>query len=351
MTPDQAAQEADSGKLRPVYLITADEPYLASEVLARLRRAALLGAVAGLNDDSFSAAEHGVEQVLSAARTLPMMSKRRLVTVQRLEEWEPKATASPATPSSKTPDAFDRLLQYAKDPATTSTLLMSGRGLDKRRKLLSTARSQGWLVSCDPLERRELPGFVSRTAERFGGRLEAGIADLISELVGPELGAVADAVDRLCLYASGQPITEAMVAENIVRIRTQSVWELVGAVGRRDLGAALSALDDVFDPGEGVRLVGLLAWSTRQLIRFESALEKGSSPTQAAQQAGAPPFKAGELSQQIKRLPRGSLPDWLVVLAEMDLALKGGSKLPAKTILERGVVRLCGTPAPRPRPA
>lgn len=351
MTPDQAIAEAEAGTLRSVYLVAGEEPYLATAVLARLRKASLQGAVPGLNEHHFSGAEHGVGQVLAAARTLPMMSKRRLVSVQRLEEWEPKVSASDEPASSKSADAFDRLLEYAKNPSTTTTLLLSGRGLDKRRKLLVTARTQGWLVSCDPLERSELPGFVDKTARLLGGKFEEGVADLVAELAGPDLGAVADAVDRLCLYAGSEPITEEMVSENVVRLRTKTVWELVAAVGRRDVGAALSALDDVFDPNEGVRLVGLLAWSARQLLRFESAMTRGCSPAEAAQQAGAPPFKARELAQQVKNIPRGSLPAWLIILAEMDRALKGGSKLPAKSVLERGVLELCRNPALRPGPA
>lgn len=352
MTPDQAILEADSGELRPVYLIAGEEPYLATAAFSRLKKAALLGAVPGLNEDQFNAAEHDVGQVLAAARTLPMMGKRRLVSVQRLEEWEPKSVATTESGEggrSKSADAFERLLEYVKTPSPTTTLLLVGRGLDKRRKLLVTARSEGWLVNCEPLGRADLPGFVTRTAKALGGSFEEGVADLVAELAGPELGAVADAVERLCLYAGAEPITDEMVSENVVRLRTKTVWELVGAVGRRDVGAALTALEDVFDPSEGVRLIGLLAWSTRQLIRFDSAMQRGFSPSDAAQQAGAPPFKARELAQQLKNIPRGSLPSWLVTLAEMDRALKGGSKLPPKAVLERGVLDLCrSAPAHRP---
>jgi DNA polymerase-3 subunit delta len=132
-----------------------------------------------------------------------------------------------------------------------------------------------------------------------------------------------------------------MVAECVVRLRPATVWELVAAVGRRDAGGALTALHEVFDPSEAVRLVGLLAWSTRQLIRFESALHSGAAPAEAAQQAGAPPFKARDLSQQVKAVPRETLEGWLLTLMGIDRALKGGSKLPQKAILEQGILELC----------
>jgi DNA polymerase-3 subunit delta len=117
---------------------------------------------------------------------------------------------------------------------------------------------------------------------------------------------------------------------------------LVSAVGERDLGRALTALEQVYEAQDrGLRLLGVLAWQTRQLLRFESALRGGANAADAAKQAGAPPFKAGELARQVKQIPRAHLESWLPELARVDLALKGGSSRPAKAILEHALIRLC----------
>lgn len=342
MTPAQALNEAKTGALRPVYLVLANEPHTANDVVRALRSAALLGAVPGLNEDQFDAGERKVEDALSAARTLPMMAKRRLVVVRQLERWEPKADTKDSSERGVVTDPFEKLVDYAKAPSPSTVLLLIGAGLDKRRRLMQAALREGYLVACEPLGRGELPAFVEQLARERSHALAPGVADLIAELAGPDLAPVADAVERLCLYAGAeQTITEDMVSTCVVRLRTQTVWELTGAVARRDAGAALTALADVFDPSESVRLIGLLAWSTRQLVRFEAALRDGASPPEAAQRAGAPPFKARELEQQIRGLSRTALESWLARLCDMDRDLKGGSKLPARALLERGVLEMC----------
>lgn len=344
MTPEQALSEAKSGKLRPVYVVLGNEPHTAAEVVRGLRAAALAGAVPGLNDDQFDASERRVDEVLAAARTLPMMAARRLVFVRQLERWEPRSAES--SKESAAHDPFERLLEYTKAPSPSTVLLLLGSGLDKRRRFLQAAQREGFLVSCEALARNELPAFVERLARERGQRLAPGVADLVAELAGPELSPIADAIERLSLYAGpGQLVDEEMVSECVVRLRTKTVWELTSAVARRDPGAALAALSDVFDPSESVRLVGLLAWTTRQLVKFEAALRDGASPAEAAQRAGAPPFKARELEQQVKGVPRGLLESWLGRLCEMDRDLKGGSRLPARALLERGVLELCRGPA------
>lgn len=351
MTPEQAIREAEEQKLRPVYLLIGDERYFEGQVVQALKAAATAGGIPGLNEDQLQAQQSDVESAVSAARTLPMMAKRRFVLVRGLEHWEGRE-GNDAKDKALPP--LDRLLEYCQKPSPSTTLVLVGGGLDKRRKLVAAARKEGWLVSCEALTRADLPGFIERAARQRGNQLEPGVSDLIAELSGPELGPVIDALERCCLYAgAGERVSEDVVAECVVRLRTKTVWELVAAVGRRDPGAALSALDEVYDPQDrGLRLLGVLAWSTRQLLRFESALSEGLSPNDAAVRAGAPPFKARDLAEQVKRIARPDLERWLETLAELDYALKGGSKRPAKSVLEHGILKLCRSSETRalPRP-
>jgi DNA polymerase III subunit delta len=286
--------------------------------------------------------------VLSAVRTLPMMARRRFVLVRGLERWDAKE-GSEAKPS-KGKEPFDKLIEYAKSPLDSTVLVLVGAALDKRRRIVNSARSEGWLVSCEALKREELPLWIERAVRARGNTIGRHVADLIAELTGPELAPVADAVERLCLYVgAGGDVTEDAVGECVVRLRPATVWELVGAVGRRDAGAALAALERVYDPADrGLRLVGVLAWSVRQLVKFEAAVREGASPPEAAARAGAPPFKARELAQQVKLIPRAELERWLVRLAELDAALKGGSKRLPKSSLEFVILSMCGT-KPRSR--
>src|SRR5260221_9048650 len=111
MSPEQAVAEARGAELRPVYLVCGEERYLSSVVLAELRKAAIGEADLGLNEDYFEAGEADAEPVLSAARTLPMMAKQRLVVVRGAERWEPKGDAKPEAKGRVS--ALDRIAEYA----------------------------------------------------------------------------------------------------------------------------------------------------------------------------------------------------------------------------------------------
>lgn len=329
-------QELERGELRPVYLIVGEESYTANELLRAVREATLRKGVPGLNDDQFQAHEIDVDGVLSAAKTIPMMAQRRFVSVRGIERWEARDAR-----------ALERLCDYFENPAESTSLVLVASKLDKRRRFFGVARARGFVVEALPLAGNQLSLWVARRVEERGAAIEPGARSLVVELVGPSLAAIADAVERLCLFVGSRgKIDEEAVLGCLVRLRTASVWELVGAVGRRDAGKALTALSDVFDPQDrGLRLVGVLAWSARQLLKFQAAMASGAAPAEAARAAGAPPFKARELAQQVRATSREQLEQWLEVLADLDLALKGGDRRPPRAVLEAAVLKLCASPA------
>ncbi len=353
MTPDEAIAEAAADKLRPVYLVLGEERLLVDRVVRAIRDAAQKGGIAGFNEDKFTAGEASIGAVLGACRMLPMMAPRRFVMVRGLDRWEKKddddaparAPAAKAAAGKKgRPEAapLDELADYTKDPPPSTVLLLVSPKLHGQRRLVTAAKKGGFLVTCEPLSREALPRWIEHAARDKGHRIAPEVADHLAEIAGPELGYVADAVERLSLYVGGkEPITEDAVAAVVTRVRQSSVWELIDEVGRRNTARALSVLADVFDPRDGgLRLLGALAWSIRQLVKFDSALRSGADPREAAQRAGMSPFKANDAARTVRGVPPGTLAMWLRQLAETDLALKS-SRRPAQAVLETMLIEMC----------
>ncbi len=343
VTPEQAIRDAQAGRVSPVYLVVGEERVLIDRVVAAVRSAALQGGVADFNQETLTAGEADVDRMLSAVRTVPMMAPRRFVLVRSVDRWDGATSKSKAKDKEKESSLqpMDKLATYASNPVDSACLMLLAAKLDRRRKLVTVAKKAGFLIECEPLTRNALPRFIEQEASQRGHAIAHDVADLLAEIAGPELSGVIDAVERLSLYVGeGAKITEDDVAACVTRIRPSSVWELVGAVARRDAATALSVLMDVYEPQDrGLRLVGVLAWSTRQLLRFALALRSGATPDQAAVTAGASPYKARELAGQVKNLNSAEIERWLRVLAETDLALKG-SRRPSRAVLESAILTM-----------
>ena len=335
MTPAQAIEQARGGRLLPVYFVAGEERLLRDEVVRELRAAALGGGVAAFNEDKFTAGEVDVENVVSAARTVPMMAPKRFVIVRSAERWD-TAEATAASP-------FDRIAEYAAAPVDSTCLVVVGSKIDGRRKLAIAARKQGYLVACEPLDARSLPVWIVERFRSKGHAVDRDVAELLAALAGPDLSSVDDAIERLSLYVGeGAPVGEEAIGACVARVRTADTWALVDAVGARDLGRALRTLADAYDPRErGLPLLGALAWSIRQLARYQAAVESGASGDEAARRAGVfQPYRARELAAKARAVRPREVERWLLVLGETDLALKS-SRRSADSILEEMLTRLC----------
>jgi DNA polymerase-3 subunit delta len=344
VTPDAAIAQARKGGLLPVYLVTGDEQWLRDQVVAELRTAALGGGVAAFNEDKFTAGEVDVDKVVSAAKTVPMMAPRRFVLIRSAERWD---SASAGEDDGKKESPLDRLMRYVIEPVDSTCMVIVAAKVDGRRKLATVAKKQNFVVQCEPLDSRKLAAWVVSQCESRGHTIDRDVADLLGEVAGPEMAYVNDAIERLSLYVGERaPITEVAVAECIARVRTASTWDLVDAVGTRNLGAAFVILSDAYDARDrGLPLLGALAWSIRQLARFQAATDAGLGQDEAAKAAGVyQPFRARELAQKVKAFRPKELERWLVILAETDLALKS-SRRPADAILDDMLTRMCGRSA------
>jgi DNA polymerase-3 subunit delta len=278
-------------------------------------------------------------RAVDAANTAPMMARRRLVVVRGLERLDKGGDDDGDKKSKASPT--DALADYVASPSPYAVMVLVGAKIDKRRRLATAAKKANVIVECEPLRPYQLAPFVRDEAKRRSHPIASDVAEAIVDLVGGELGALVDAVERLSLYAGAKKaIDEDAVHACVARVRVGSVWGLADAVAAKDRGEALRLLDENFDARDrGLPLLGLLASSMRKMLRLRAYLQAGSSVDDAAKQAGLPPFRARESASQVKRFKDGELERAIGVLAECDLALKG-SKRPPLLILEEAILRL-----------
>jgi DNA polymerase III subunit delta len=334
MTPEEAIKRAEKGDLLPVWLLTGEERLLRDQAFDAIVRNALAGGLSEFNLDKFTAGEAPIDKVLSATRTVPMMAKKRVVVVRGIERWDSDGSDEPP---------LDKIAEYAKAPVDSTCLVLVAEKIDGRRKLMTLAKKAGFLVDCATVDSRQLPGWIKARAKARGHSIDADVAELIAEIAGPELSYLADVVERLSLYVGPEnPITEDAVSVCVTRVRLADTWKLVDAASTKDLGKVLALFADVYDPRDrGLPLIGAIAWSLRQLLKLQNALESGAGIDEAARRAGIyPAFRAREHQSKLRAFRPRELERWLVIVQETDFALKS-SRRSADAILEEMFTRMC----------
>jgi DNA polymerase-3 subunit delta len=257
-------------------------------------------------------------------------SGSRLIVIDRVETW-------------KAPDA-KAIADYLRAPMPGTTLALVGNELKKDAPLAKAVSSGKGEVLLWDVASRAVARWIAEQFKVQGARAEPEACRLLAELVGEDLYDLASEVEKLATWASGDEITEADVAAIVAPRAGSPPWNLTDAWGIRDVGGVLREaermLDRTGDPRSKTipRVVGSLnkhIRSARLAHRLES---QGLTPADAASKLGMKPYPAQKLFAQVRNFSAAELDDALVRLADLDHALKGGSRLANELELERALV-------------
>ncbi len=318
---------AERGRIDPVYCLAGSERYLVDRCLAAIRKAVLEPRTAGFNHDVFDLRETGINAVLTAARTMPMMAARRLVVAKGID-------------AVKAGD-LDPLGPYAADPNPAACLVLLGEKVDTRFRAFQALRKAGYLHDFPGLRDRELAGFVVREAAGRNTAIDQDAAAALGELAGPDLGRLAQAVEQLALYAgAGQRIRLADVEALIPETRARGIFELTKAIGSGDREGALRLLTNMLRNREpALRIQFMLIRQLRQIWRAKELAAASAPRMEIAAKVGISPYFLDDVLVPARRMSARALRRGHLRLYQADRTLKS-SRVDPDLVLSRLVQSL-----------
>jgi DNA polymerase-3 subunit delta len=273
LTPSALKKQIASGHLGPLYLIVGEDETEKDE-LAKAFEEVIDEGVRAFNVDRFYGGEATLGTVLEAASTLPMMVPRRLVLVLRAERMiVPKRETDLAL---RELEAFERYLEH---PHAHATVVLVADGLDERRRTTKLLLAHAIVVRCGALEDlADAERWIRARTGATGVQMDAPAVRLLAELTGPDIGRLRGDLERLLLFAAGQPrITIADVKEVVSPASAHDDWAVARAIERGEIASALRELDSALDAGAVPHMVlGQLGWVVRNRIptaRLGAAVE------------------------------------------------------------------------------
>jgi DNA polymerase III delta subunit len=203
----------------------------------------------------------GVAGIIAAARTLPMMVPRRVVTVTQVETLlAPKRESEAAT------RALEQFEELIKRPEATTTLVLVATSVDKRSRMFKLLQKEAQIVECGALvDLADAERWVRTRVAAADANIEPAAARLIAQRAGLDVKRLRADVDRLLLYTLGQKqITADVVKEVVGPAALQDDWAMTNAIEAGQAAEALRQLALMFDAGAPAeKILGQLGWLVR----------------------------------------------------------------------------------------
>jgi DNA polymerase III delta subunit len=328
-----AAQE-----LKPVYLISGGDRPKITRALQRLRSHFEENSIEHLN-----ATEASGEDAVAACNALGLFGGgHRLVIV---EEVDGRRNADGRLGGGWKVADIRTVTAYLTSPSPDTVLALVGEEVKKDSELGKAAAKTGAVLLYD-VAKRELPKWVVEQFKAAGTTVDFETARRLIELVGEKPEELAVEIDKLVTWADGAPVGETEVEALAVRAAEASSFELTDAWGERDVGAVLAAAELLLERSERTRrdeLPRLSALLTSHVARVRECRRLEAEGVPAKEAAGRlkrHEFYVRKLYGQAANYSAEELGDATIRLARLDLALKGGSKLPGDLELARTLVEI-----------
>jgi DNA polymerase-3 subunit delta len=305
----------------------SDRPKIA-RALERLR-----GRFAQEAVEELSANDASGDDAAAACNALGLFGgSHRLVIVHDVDVW-------------KAPDV-KAVSAYLADPAPTSVLALVGEQLRKDGPLSKACAKAGEALFFD-VTKRDLPRWVADQFSRLGAEADASACRALIDVVGDDVRALASEAEKLAAWAAGEPIDEDAVELLAAPHADTPPFAITDAWGARDLSAVLAACERALErSAEPASRVAARTSHVGRVLECQRLAAAGARPREAAERLKLHRFVAEKAFAHGRNYGPEELGDALVVLAELDLALKGGSRLSSELELERALVAITAPRVP-----
>ena len=314
-----------ASELKPVYLITGRDRPKIQRALRRLRDR--------IGDDAtelLSAHEASADDAIASCNSLGLLGGGgRLVVVEEVDRWKAAETKV--------------VTAYLANPAPDTVLALVAAELKKDSALAKACAKAGDILVYD-VPKRRLPEWVAKQFADRGVSIDAEAARLLVEVVGEDPEELASEVDKISTWAGDEPVGTREIELLAAGCAEIPGYELTDAWGRRDLAAALASCQTLLErSGDPVSrtvpmLIGMLVAHVGRVRDCQAFADEGLTAREAASRLKRHPFYVEKLYAQARNYGPDELRDAVVRLAELDHAVKGGSRLAVDLELERALI-------------
>ncbi len=329
--------------LKPAYLISGSDRPKVELAVQRLRSRFVDEAI-----EIVSALEVAGPDAVTLCNSGSLFGDARLVVVTDVDGRK-KEENRPPTGGWKAAD-IEAVASYLAEPAPGTVLALVGVEVKKDAAIAKACARAGDLLLFDVAKR----GRVAWVAERFrqaGVKAETDACALLVQYVGDDdLHGLASEITKIATWAQGEPIGVAEVEQLVAPVADIAPFALTDAWAERRPGRLLDICETMFERSDkprrdtAPRLAATLNGHLARMRQLKRLADEGVAARDAALALKMHPFHGEKVYRQAEGFSDEELASATVRFAELDLALKGGSRLAADVELQRALVAVSAEP-------
>lgn len=231
-------------------------------------------------------------------------------------------------------DALKKFLtRFLKEPPSDTSLLVLASGKIKKTHPVASLllKKSDRIEEMEPLQGAQLERYILTSLRAFDASLSIGRSALgiLTKAVGSDMLRLKQEISRLAAYRGIGVVTNEDVLLFLRSGSETTVFQALDAMSRGEKQRALLLFAEE-QAGESKHeavygLLSMCAWQLRRLIQIREAFDRGIRDAAGiARETKLPPFAVQNALRSLGGLPLSRLTSGLILLADMDAAMKIG---------------------------
>ena len=313
-----------------IYFLHGEEPFYIDLITNAIIEYALEENEKDFNQSIFYGKDSDVQAIIADAKGFPMMASRRVVIIKEAQDLK----------------KIEELESYFNNASDQTVFVVNYKykKFDSRKKVFKAASKNGIVFQSAKIPEYKLLDWINMFVKEKGFAIKPKAAMLLMEFLGNDLSKISKELEKLeILIEKGTTINEKHIEENIGISKDYNSFELVNAIGIRDVSKA-NKIVDYFN--HNPKATPLIVVISNLFNHFQKLMKihflENKSREGLASVLRVPPFVVGELQKSARIYNPKKIAANIAILHEYDLKAKGIGNASAKDgeLLKEMIYRL-----------
>ncbi|MBK6264226.1 DNA polymerase III subunit delta [Marivirga sp. S37H4] len=317
-TADQILTDLKGGAYAPIYFLHGEEPYFIDIISDFIEKNALNEAEKSFNQRILYAKDVSLNNVISAARSFPMMGQRQVIIVKEAQELAELKKGDTGM------EVFEAYLQNPQ-PSTVLVFCHKHKKIDKRKKISKLIEKNTVFLESNKIYENKVPDWIQQYVSGKGYKINRDATMLLTEYIGNNLERMSNEIDKILInFKEPVEIDSALVQEYVGISKDYNIFELQKALVTGNVLQANRIIQYfAADPKNHpvILSIGFLHSFFTKLLLIHNHPDK--SDRGVAMAAGVSPYIAKEYMAAVRRFNLNKVVQNLAYIYQADLTSKG----------------------------
>ena len=327
-----------------IYLLHGTDTYSLRAYLDELRAAVGMPDVQDANITSLNTQDANPASILGLCQAMPFLAERRMVIVDGLIAslaGEGRGNRGKVT-SEALAEWYDFFPSLPDNMPPTSDLVFMEGQLQANNPVLKNVKAVAEVKEFGKMTANDLRGWVQKRVMDRNGSITTNAVQLLVDMIGMDLWALASEVEKLLLYATGRTIEIEDVEEMVGFVKEVSIFTVVDAVLEGNRTVAMRNLTKLLEGEATVPYVlSMLGRQVRMLLLAKELIQEKVPQGELGDRLGInSQYPLRKTLEQARRFTPQSLRALHTGLLNTDVAIKTGAQ-GERLALEFLVAEMC----------